>query len=129
MLLVYKINTLIIVFYFLLQKVNSTNYISLKLLQVDDCVRLVNIWNKIVFNFSKQNEYRLHCDCSWVNRGPCDANNWVEYAPDDYLIKNYEYEFMTAIDITFEDWNWHNGFMAFDIYLNEYLIKYQEQTF
>ena len=128
MLLVYKINTLIIVFYCLLQKVNSTNYISLKLLQVDDCVRLVNISNKIVFNFSEQNKPE-HCDCSWENRGPCDANNWVKYAPDDYLIKNYEYEFMTAIEITFEDWNWRNGFMAIDIYLNEYLIKYQEQTF
>ena len=129
MLLVSKINILIIILYFLLQNVNSTNYISLKLLQVDDCVRLVNISNKIVFNFSKQNEYPLHCDCSWEHRGPCDANNWVEYAPDDYLIKNYEYEFMTAIEITFEDWNWRNGFMAIDIYLNEYLIKYQEQTF
>ena len=31
--------------------------------------------------------------------------------------------------ITFEDWNWLNGFMAIDIYLNECLIKYQEKAF
>ena len=129
MLLVSKINILIIVLYFLLQNVNSTNYISLKLLQVDDCVRLVNISNKIVFNFSDQNIYPDHCDCDWIRKGPCDANNWAHYCPDSYLIKNYEYEFMTAIEITFEDWNWRNGFMAIDIYLNEYYIRYQEQTF
>ena len=34
------------------------------LLQVDDCVRLVNISNKIVFNYFEPNEYPLHCECS-----------------------------------------------------------------
>ena len=69
------------------------------LLQLNDCVRLVNISNKIVFNFSEPNEYSLCCDCSWIYKGLCDDSNWVRYAPDYYLIKN------------------------------EYVIKYQEQTF
>ena len=59
----------------------------------------MNISNKIIFNFSEPNEYPLHCDCSWIHRGPCNAYNWVRYVPDDYLFKN------------------------------EYLIKYQDQTF
>ena len=58
------------------------------LLQVDDCVRLVNIFNKIVFNYFEPNEYPLYCECSWTYRNPRDANNWVGYAPIDYLIKN-----------------------------------------
>ena len=60
---------------------------------------MVNISNKIVFNYSEPNENPLHCDCSWTYRCPWYANNWVRYYPGDYLIKN------------------------------EYLIKYQEQTF
>ena len=50
--------------------------------------RLLNKSNKIVFNFSEPKEYPQYCDCSWTYRGPCDANNLVRYAPDDYLIKN-----------------------------------------
>ena len=69
------------------------------LLQVDDCVRLVKISNKIVFNFSGLNDYPLHYKFSWIYRGACDSNNLVRYSPDYYLIKN------------------------------EYLIKYQMQTF
>ena len=129
MLLSSKTMMSIIAFYFFLQKVNLTNYISLKLTEVDDCVRLINISNKIVFNFSQQN-HREHCDCNWQNKGPCDANNWwAYYAPDDFLIKDYEYEFMTGIEITFEDWNRLNGYMAIDIYLNEYIIKLSDQVF
>ena len=124
-----KITISIIVFYFFLQNVNLTNYISLKLTEVDDCVRLINISNKIVFNFSQQNQ-REHCDCNWEKKGPCDANNWwAYYASDDFLIKDYEYEFMTGIEITFEDWNRLNGYMAIDIYLNEYTIKLSDQAF
>ena len=55
MLVFSKILSVIIVFYFLLQKVNLANYISLELKEVDDCVRLVNISNKIVFRFSPNN--------------------------------------------------------------------------
>ena len=129
MLLSSKIKISIIVFYFFIHNVNLTNYISLKLTEVDDCVRLVNISNHIVFNFSEQNRDE-HCDCTWNSRGPCDANNWWPYyAPDDYLIKDYEYEFMTSIEITFEDWNRLNGYMAIDIYLNEYIIKLSDQSF
>ena len=123
-----KIISVIIAFYFLLQKVNLANYISLELKEVDDCVRLVNISNKIVFSFTPQNTDE-HCDCSWQKRGPCDANNWAAYAPDDFLIKDYEYEFMTGIEITFEDWNRLNGYMAIDIHLNEYTIKFSDQAF
>ena len=123
-----KIISVIIAFYFLLQKVNLANYISLELKEVDDCVRLVNISNKIVFSFTPQNTAE-HCDCSWQKRGPCDANNWAAYAPDDFLIKDYEYEFMTGIEITFEDWNRLNGYMAIDIHLNEYTIKFSDQAF
>ena len=32
------------------------------LLQVHDCIRLENISNKIIFNFSEPNEYPLHYD-------------------------------------------------------------------
>ena len=128
MLLSSKIKISFVVFYFFIHNVNLTNYISLKLTEVDDCVRLVNISNHIVFNFSPQNREE-HCDCSWEKKGPCDANNWQAYAPDDYLIKDYEYEFMTGIEITFEDWNRLNGYMAIDIYLNEYIIKLSDQAF
>ena len=128
MLVFSKILSVIIVFYFLLQKVNLANFISLELKEVDDCVRLVNISNKIVFRFSPNNTDE-QCDCTWKIRGPCDANNWEAYAPDDYLIKDYEYEFMTGVEITFEDWNRLNGYMAIDIHLNEYTIKFSDQAF
>ena len=105
MLLFSKIKTLItFAFCFLLQKVNLTNYISFKLLVVDDCIRLVNISNnissQILLNFSKKNEV---CDTSFQIKGPCDAGNWRSYAPDDFLVKDFEYEFMNEIAITFED--------------------------
>ena len=130
MLLFSKIKILIaFAFSYLFQNVNLTNYISLKLTEVDDCVRLINISNQIVFNFSQQN-IRENCDCTWISKGPCDANNWWNYyAPDDFLIKDYEYEFMTGIEITFEDWNRLNGYMSIDIYLNEYIIKLSDQKF
>ena len=116
---------MIIVFCFLLQGINLTNYISLKIKAVDDCVRYINISNQIVFNFSEQNE---QCDLSY-NYSPYDANNWKIYAPDDFLIKDYEYEFKTGIEITFEDWLNGQGFMSIDVYFNEYLIKSTDQIF
>ena len=126
-----KIKILItFVFCYLIKKVN-TNYISFRMLKVDDCVRLVNISNKIssqiVVNFSDQNTF---CDTSFSTHGPCQDNNWTLYADKDgYLIKDYEYEFMNEVAITFEDWNHQNGFMAMEVYFNEYLINYTDQTF
>ena len=126
MLLFFKI--LINVFCFLLQGINLTNYISLKIRAVDDCVRYINISNQIVLNFSEQNTIE-DCDYTYHRRGPCDVNNWEKYAPDDFLIKDYEYELKTGIEITFEDWFTEQGYMAIDVYFNEYLIKYTDLIF
>ena len=121
-----KITIYIITFFYLFQSVILTNYISFKLIEVDDCVRFVNISNQIVFSFSENN---TECDPDFKIKGPCDAGHWDRYAPDDFLVKDYEYEFMTGVEITFEDWNRLNEFMAIDVYLNEYLIKYTDQSF
>ena len=51
------------------------------------------------------------------------------YAKDGYLIKDYEYDYMNEVAITFEDWNHQNGFMAIDVEFNEYIIRYTDQTF
>ena len=120
MLLFFKSKILIIVFCFLLQYINLTNYISLKIRAVDDCVRYINISNQIILNFSEPID---------ANSLTCYANIWEKYAPDDFLIKDYEYEFKKRIEITFEDWNIYHGFMAIDVYFNEYVIKCTDQTF
>ena len=121
-----KITIYIITFFYHLQSVILTNYISFKLIEVDDCVRFVNISNHIVFSFLENNTI---CDTGFTIKGPCDAGHWESYVPDDFLVKDYEYDFMTGVEITFEDWNRLNGFMAIDVYLNEYLIKYSDQSF
>ena len=128
MVLLSKINFLIIVFCFLLQYITLTNYISLKIRAVDDCLRYINISNQIVLNFSEQNKDE-NCDYTYLNKGPCNANDWEKYAPDDFLIKDYEYELKTGIEITFEDFFREQGYMAIDVYFNEYLIKYTDQIF
>ena len=120
MLLFFKSKILIIVFCFLLQYINLTNYISLKIRAVDDCVRYINISNQIILNFSEPID---------ANSLTCYANIWEKDAPDDFLIKDYEYEFKKRIEITFEDWNIYHGFMAIDVYFNEYVIKCTDQTF
>jgi hypothetical protein len=51
------------------------------------------------------------------------------YPGDKFLIKNYEYEFKTEIEITFEDWNHKEGYMGMDVYFNEYIIKATDQLF
>ena len=108
------------IFCFLIQNINLTNYIAFQMKEVDDCVRLVNISNnissKIVINFSLENSA---CDPQFkVKPGPCEAGNWSLYADENgFLIKDYEYEFMNEIAITFEDWNHQNGFMGIDVFL------------
>ena len=79
MVLFSTIKFLIIVFCFLLQFINLTNYVSLKIRAVDDCVRYINISNQIVLNFSEQNTME-DCDYTFQRRGPCDVNNWEKYA-------------------------------------------------
>ena len=64
-----KIEILIIVFCFF-QYINLTNYISFKLIEVDDCVRYINVSNQIVFNFSREN---VICDTTFQTKGACDA--------------------------------------------------------
>ena len=117
-------------FCYFLQNVKLTNYISFKMVIVDDCVRQVkisnNISSKIVMNFSAQNDY---CDTSFKIKGPCQDNNWTLYTKEDYLIKDYEYDFMNEVAITFEDWNHMNGYMGIEVYFNEFLINYTDQTF
>ena len=101
----------------------------MKIIEVDDCVRLVNISNHIVLNYSLQSKPE-DCDPTFKKKGPCDAGNWSLYADEeDFIVRDYEYEFMTGIEITIEDWNRLNGYMAIDAYINEYIIKYSDQTF
>ena len=131
MLLFLKIKILITFIFFCLLPNSLTHYISFKMIEVDDCVRLVNITNKtsskIVLNFTLQNK---DCDTTeYKLKGPCQDNNWTLYAKDGYLIKNYEYDVMNEVAITFEDWNHENGFMAIDVEFDEYYISYKEQTF
>ena len=126
MVLFSKIKILIVFFCFLLQYINLTNYISLKIIAVDECLRYINVSNQILLNFSEQNEA---CDYTYSSYNPCRENYWEKYAPDSFLIKDYEYELNTGIEITFEDWYRLAGYMAIDVYFNEYLIKYTDQTF
>ena len=123
-----KIKFLVIIFAFgyLFQKVNLINYISFKLNSVDDCVRYINISNQILFNYTP--EYYV-CDPNFNVRSNCDPGNFSMYPDDQFIIKNYEYEFKTDIEITFEDWNHKEGYMGMDVYFNEYIIKTENQLF
>ena len=126
-----KIKILIaFVFCYLLQNI-LTHYISFKMVEVDDCVRYVNFTrngeSKIVVNFTGQN---TGCDTvTYDPWGPCKDNEWDSYAKDGYLLKDYEYDAMNEIAITFEDWEHENGFMAIDVEFDEYIIRYQDQSF
>ena len=128
MLLFSKIKSLIITFAFcyLFQKVNLIYYISFKLYKVDDCVRYINISNQILFNYNP--EYYA-CDPYFNDRSYCDPGNFSIYPSDRFIIKNYEYEFKTEIEITFEDWNHIEGYMRMNVYFNEYKIKPTDQAF
>ena len=101
-----KIKILIaFVFCYFLQN-TLTHYISFKMVEVDDCVRYVNFTrngeSNIVVNFTPQN---TGCDTTdYTPWGPCKDNEWDSYAKDGYLLKDYEYDVMNEIAITFEDW-------------------------
>ena len=107
-------------------KVELTNYISFELIKADDCVRMINISNEILFNFTLL--YNGTCN-NLDDLGHCDAGNYSMYPDDKYLIKNYEYEYKIAIIITFEDWNHIDGFMDMNVYFNEFKIKTSDQVF
>ena len=96
-------------------KVELTNYISFQLFDPDDCVRLVNISNQILFNFTP------------LYDGHCNWKNYSMYPEDNYLVKNYEYEFKIAVEIIFEDWHHVLGCMNTDVYFNEFKIKSSDQ--
>ena len=121
-------NKILILFCFcyLFIKVKLTNYISFELIKADDCVRLVNISNQILFKFIPK--YDGICN-NLSNLGHCDAGNDTMYPQDKFLIKNYEYEEKIEIEITFEDWNHIDGFMDMNVYFNEYKIKTSDQVF
>ena len=129
MLIFSKIKFLIIfIFCYLLQNINLTNYISFELIEVDDCVRYINISNQIVFNYTPTPSSYI-CDKTFVNRSHCDPGNRTMLPADNFIIKNQEYEPPAEISVTFEDWNHLNGYMTMIVYFNEYIINFTDQTF
>ena len=114
------------IFFCLFIKVKLTNYISFNIIQVDDCLRKINISNEIYFEFTPY--YFTRCG-NYDDIGDCDAKNFNVYGSDTMIIKNYPYEFKLAIEITFEDLDHHEGFMNMDVYFNEYLIKTSDRRF
>ena len=119
---------------FLISKVNlKNNYISFEIIEVDDCVRLMNVSNHIFFNFTPLYEGKKCGDYTWENLGHCDANKKDMYIKNEngkyFVITNYEYDYGIDVEITFEDWDHINGFMALNAYFNEYLVEPEDQTF
>ena len=92
------------IFFCLFIKVKLTNYISFNIIQVDDCLRKINISNEIYFEFTPY--YFTRCG-NYDDIGDCDAKNFNVYGSDTMIIKNYPYEFKLAIEITFEDLDHH----------------------
>ena len=71
----------------------SHNYISFELVNVDDCVRLINISNQIFFNFTPLYNAKICGNYDAENLGHCDAGKYDMYEGERYhqfLLKNYE---------------------------------------
>ena len=107
----------IFVFYFLLVEI-ATNYyyISLEFLDVDDCIKKINIKNGITFFEYAYNESYL-----------CDYSNQAHYPK--FFTKYYNYQLGEEIDFEFEDRVHIDAFMDITVYFNEYIIKTSDQKF
>ena len=115
-------------FCFLIFKVKSdNNYISLKVIKADDCIRNITILNELFFQFTKNKDG----DCKSNSFGDCDANdfnNVKPYPEDKLLVKYYKYNYKVKILVKLEDYNHIDGYLDMTVYFNEYIIKTSDNT-
>ena len=78
-------------FFCLFVDVKLADYISFKLNIVDDCLTELKIGDEVLFTYIP--EYNPACGTySWPDRPDCDSANYFMYPPENYIIKNYEYD-------------------------------------
>ena len=115
-------------------KVHLANYLTFELFNVDDCIRLINISNQTVFNFTPIKQMKICGDYSADNLGDCDAGKYDMYPGKKYsevtekrytniLIKDFEYEYGTDVIMVFEDYDHTSGYMGINAYFNEFIIE------
>ena len=110
---IYNIIPFILIKLLILSK--EDNYISAEFLTVDDCIREVDISNRIVFGFTPEN--LSMCDFSFQDIYP------------RFFVKNEKYDYGTEIKFIFQD-SWHiDGFMNITVHFNEYYINASDQHF
>ena len=115
-------------FFCLFINVKLADYISFKLNIVDDCLTELKIGDEVLFTYIP--EYNPACGTySWPDRPDCDSANYFMYPPENYIIKNYEYDYGTPIIVTFEDYNHMYGYMNMTVYFNEYIIETTARRF
>ena len=111
-------NIIHFIFIFLLQLIDLSkedNYISAEFLMVDDCIREVDVSNRMVFGFTPAN--LSSCDSEYQNIYP------------HFFVKNEKYDFGTEIKFIFQD-SWHiDGFMNITVHFNEYYINATDRLF
>ena len=114
-----KINNIIIlIFSILFINVKLTNRISLEFVDVDDCIREIDISGEKIF------EYRPE------NISMCDHGIQTIYDKNNkFLLQNYEYEYGKVIKFIFQDSNHYEGYHKINVHFNEYIIKPSQGLF
>ena len=110
---------IIFIFFNLFILAKSSNYISVQINTIDDCLRELNKNNNNLFHFDLGEDWwKCHIDIS-------------EYHPNinGFLKQNIEYEFEDELEFIFEDYYHTDGYMDVNILFNEYIIKTHDQVF
>ena len=97
---------------------NLNNYISVQIIQFDDCIIDMEI-----------NDY--HLDITPKELDKCYKDRYYLDSPKsgDFILKYYEYKFNDRLKFSFGDSDHTEGWMVINVYFNEYLIEVKDRVF
>ena len=116
-----RIQYLIVIILLLFIKTLSFYYLSMELIEADDCI--------IKINTTKNGNELIYLDFYNYSTN-CKRNNYSYYPyKNDSLLINELYDFGEIIHLTAYDKNIGNGYINITVKINEYIIKCQDQKF
>ena len=109
-----------IIFFSLFILVKLGDYISVEILEVDDCIMELKINNIHYFQFNQEESVGL-----------CYKNRFENYPmpKKNYTLINYDYKYGDKLEFTFGDSDHTEGWFIINVYFNEYLIQTKDRVF
>ena len=118
-----KRRIILIIFFDLFIFIRLTNYISLELIEYDDCIMNITVKNDL---YTITPNYIIY-----YNVQECYYLRYFDnsYEKGDFVFKNHEFNYNDNLEIYFGDSDHTEGWMQTNIYFNEYLIQTKDRVF